>query len=136
MLRYLKRLENKDLSLAHSMIPLGSCTMKLNATSEMIPITWPELANLHPYVPVDQAQGYGEMFRDLAAQVGVGGGAGGVFGACRRRCACSARCFLWQATLRLLHRPTCSPPPPPPTPPHTTPHHPTPPRTARVHHGL
>lgn len=69
MLRYLKRLENRDLSLAHSMIPLGSCTMKLNATSEMIPITWPELAGLHPYVPVDQAQGYAEMFRDLAAQL-------------------------------------------------------------------
>lgn len=58
MLRYLKRLENRDLSLAHSMIPLGSCTMKLNATSEMIPITWPELANLHPFVPLDQAEGY------------------------------------------------------------------------------
>lgn len=62
MLRYLKRLENRDLSLAHSMIPLGSCTMKLNATSEMIPITWPELANLHPYCPPDQvstcARGY------------------------------------------------------------------------------
>ncbi|KXZ51330.1 hypothetical protein GPECTOR_13g817 [Gonium pectorale] len=69
MLRYLKRLENKDLSLVHSMIPLGSCTMKLNATSEMMPITWPELANLHPFCPVDQAQGYAEMFRDLSAQL-------------------------------------------------------------------
>lgn len=62
MLRYLKRLENRDLSLAHSMIALGSCTMKLNATSEMMPITWPELASLHPFVPADQAQGYAEMF--------------------------------------------------------------------------
>ena len=62
MLRYLKRLENKDLSLAHSMIALGSCTMKLNASSEMVPITWPEFANLHPYVPLEQAQGYQEMF--------------------------------------------------------------------------
>ncbi len=69
MLRYLKRLENRDLSLCHSMIPLGSCTMKLNATAEMMPITWPELANLHPYVPVDQAEGYTEMFKDLAMQL-------------------------------------------------------------------
>ncbi|KAG2495655.1 hypothetical protein HYH03_006255 [Edaphochlamys debaryana] len=69
MLRYLKRLENKDLSLVHSMIPLGSCTMKLNATAEMAPVTWPELANLHPFVPVDQAEGYMEMFKDLAMQL-------------------------------------------------------------------
>ena len=69
MLRYLKKLENMDLSLAHSMIPLGSCTMKLNATSEMLPVTWPELANLHPFVPLDQAAGYQEMFDDLAEQL-------------------------------------------------------------------
>ena len=54
MVRYLKRLEAKDLSLVHSMIALGSCTMKLNATTEMIPITWPELANIHPFAPTDQ----------------------------------------------------------------------------------
>ena len=52
----------RDLSLAHSMIALGSCTMKLNATTEMMPITWPELASLHPFVPLDQAKGYAEMF--------------------------------------------------------------------------
>ena len=57
MLRYLKRLENRDLSLAHAMIPLGSCTMKLNATSEMIPITWPGFARLHPFAPREQAAG-------------------------------------------------------------------------------
>ncbi len=65
MLRYLKRLENKDLSLVHSMISLGSCTMKLNGTSEMLPITWPEIANLHPYVPINQAEGYQEIIRNL-----------------------------------------------------------------------
>ncbi len=51
------------------MMPLGSCTMKLNASTEMIPITWPELANLHPFVPLDQAQGYQEMFKDLSEQL-------------------------------------------------------------------
>jgi glycine dehydrogenase len=65
MLRYLKKLENKDLSLVHSMISLGSCTMKLNATAEMIPVTWPEFGNIHPFVPADQAAGYRNMFDDL-----------------------------------------------------------------------
>jgi glycine dehydrogenase len=65
MLRYIKRLENKDLSLVHSMIALGSCTMKLNATTEMIPVTWPELSNIHPYAPKEQALGYREMFIKL-----------------------------------------------------------------------
>jgi glycine dehydrogenase len=67
MLRYLKQLENKDLALNQSMIPLGSCTMKLNATSEMIPITWPEFANLHPFAPVEQARGYKAMIDELEA---------------------------------------------------------------------
>ena len=65
MLRYLKQLENKDLALNQSMIPLGSCTMKLNATSEMIPITWPQFAHLHPFVPREQALGYTLMIEEL-----------------------------------------------------------------------
>jgi glycine dehydrogenase len=65
MLRYLKRLESKDLSLTTSMIPLGSCTMKLNATAEMYPVTWPEFGKIHPYAPVEQTRGYGEMFARL-----------------------------------------------------------------------
>ena len=65
MLRYLKRLENKDLSLVHSMIPLGSCTMKLNATTEMIALTWPEFANIHPFAPSDQTEGYKDLFAGL-----------------------------------------------------------------------
>ncbi|GLC26054.1 aminomethyl-transferring glycine dehydrogenase [Roseisolibacter agri] len=65
MLRYLRKLEGRDLSLAHSMIPLGSCTMKLNATAEMIPVTWPQFGQLHPFVPPAQAAGYREMFTQL-----------------------------------------------------------------------
>ncbi len=65
MLRYLKSLENRDLSLAHSMIPLGSCTMKLNATTEMIPVTWPEFGEIHPFAPQDQVAGYRQLFREL-----------------------------------------------------------------------
>lgn len=67
MLRYIKKLESKDLSLTHSMIPLGSCTMKLNATSEMTPLSWPEFANLHPFAPTHQAVGYLEIIRQLEA---------------------------------------------------------------------
>ena len=65
MLRYLKHLENKDLSLAHAMISLGSCTMKLNATTEMIPITWPEFCDIHPFAPLDQARGYRQLVEEL-----------------------------------------------------------------------
>jgi glycine dehydrogenase len=65
MMRYIKRLENKDLSLTHSMISLGSCTMKLNAASELIPITWPEFANMHPFVPTEQAAGFQEVIASL-----------------------------------------------------------------------
>ena len=65
LLRYLRRLADKDLALDRTMIPLGSCTMKLNAAVEMLPITWPELADVHPFVPDDQAEGYLEMIRQL-----------------------------------------------------------------------
>jgi glycine dehydrogenase len=69
MLRFLNRLANKDLSLATSMIPLGSCTMKLNATAEMLPITWPEFARLHPFAPLAQAQGYQQLIHKLEAML-------------------------------------------------------------------
>ncbi len=69
MMRYIKSLERKDLSLTQSMISLGSCTMKLNAASEMFGITWPEFANIHPFVPADQAEGYQELFERLENQL-------------------------------------------------------------------
>lgn len=65
LLRYMYRLQSKDLSLVHSMIPLGSCTMKLNATAEMVPVTWPEFSRVHPFAPSDQAQGYQMLFQQL-----------------------------------------------------------------------
>lgn len=67
MLRYLKMLENRDLDLTHSMISLGSCTMKLNATTEMIPLTWPEFGKIHPFAPADQTQGYQQLFDELSS---------------------------------------------------------------------
>ncbi len=67
MMRYIKSLESKDLSLVHSMIPLGSCTMKLNAATELIPVSWPEFANIHPFAPHNQTEGYHQIFTELSA---------------------------------------------------------------------
>ncbi|MPZ57749.1 MAG: aminomethyl-transferring glycine dehydrogenase [Rhizobiales bacterium] len=69
MLRYMRRLADRDLALDRSMIPLGSCTMKLNATAEMLPVTWPEFSDLHPFAPADQAKGYAGLLGDLAAKL-------------------------------------------------------------------
>ncbi|MFO0211136.1 MAG: glycine dehydrogenase (aminomethyl-transferring), partial [Pseudanabaena sp.] len=67
LVRYIYRLQSKDLSLTTSMIPLGSCTMKLNATSEMLPVTWAEFSNIHPFAPLAQTQGYQILFQQLEA---------------------------------------------------------------------
>ena len=67
MMRYIRSLERKDIGLDTSMIPLGSCTMKLNAAAEMLPITWPELSRLHPFVPSSRPTGYQQLFRELEA---------------------------------------------------------------------
>ena len=69
MMRYIKRLENRDISLVHSMISLGSCTMKLNAATEMLPVTWPAFSSIHPFVPADQVEGYHEMITELEAML-------------------------------------------------------------------
>ena len=78
MLRYLRRLESRDISLCHSMIPLGSCTMKLNATAEMLPVSWPEIGKLHPFAPWQQTLGYQQIFEELEQWLGVCTGFAGV----------------------------------------------------------
>jgi glycine dehydrogenase len=69
MMRYMRRLSDRDLALDRAMIPLGSCTMKLNAAVEMMPVTWPEFNSIHPFAPADQAQGYAQMLADLSAKL-------------------------------------------------------------------
>lgn len=78
MLRYLTRLENRDITLKHSMIPLGSCTMKLNATAEMLPLSWPEFTRLHPFAPIEQARGYLQLFTELETMLAACTGYTGV----------------------------------------------------------
>jgi glycine dehydrogenase len=95
MLRYIKRLESKDLALNESMIALGSCTMKLNATSEMMPLSWPEVSSLHPFVPADQSAGYREMLGNLEDWLAESPGSP------RSRCS--------RTPVRRANTPACSP---------------------------
>ena len=97
-MRYIKRLDRKDISLAKSMISLGSCTMKLNAAAEMLPLSRPEFMGMHPLVPEDQAKGYRELIKNLSEDLKVITGFAGVslqrqFGCCRRICrpSCDSR---------------------------------------------
>ena len=86
MMRYIRSLERKDIGLDTAMIPLGSCTMKLNAAAEMMPVSWPEFSRMHPFVPVEQAAGYRQIFTELeAALAAITGFAGGVAAAELRR---------------------------------------------------
>ena len=97
MMRYIRRLERRDLGLDTAMIPLGSCTMKLNAAAEMMPVSWPEFARMHPFAPVDQAGGYRQIFEELEAGARHHHGARPVFAAAKLRRAGRAR---WPARHR------------------------------------
>ena len=78
MLRYIRRLYDKDIALDRAMIPLGSCTMKLNATSEMIPVSWPEFSNIHPFAPKDQLSGYSKLVSEMEEMLALLTGYSGI----------------------------------------------------------
>ncbi len=100
MTRYIRRLSDRDLALDRAMIPLGSCTMKLNATAEMLPITWPEFSDIHPFVPADQALGYKEMIDDLSEKLCAVTGYDAILDAAEFGCA---RRYAGLLTIRAYH---------------------------------